>query len=446
VATPTPSPAPGTSLPQPDTATTPHAVTTPEAANTPKAASAPDATPPPAGPPAGRGSDSSTRTNGQAADSSAPSRAGRGLAAAARLAAPALLAYAGMRLLGVAVLWWWAQSLGVGVLELLGERADATWYTALAQDGYDEQIPVKDGKPAPSNLAFFPLYPGLIRLVGGVLPVSLPNAGLLISWLAGLAAAWGIFAVGHRLYGRRVGTLLAVAWAVLPHAVVQSLAYTETLFTALAAWSLYAVLTRRWLTAAGLCVLAGLTRPTALALIAAITVAAALALWRRQDGWRPLAAAAIAPLGWLGYVAWVGQRLGRVDGWFQVQEFWNSSFDGGRYTLRTAADVLTQRNISIVLYVVTAVLAVGVMLLLISHRQPWPILVYSASFLVITLGGAGYYHAKARFLVPAFTLLLPVATALARLRTRTLAAVLTLAGLASAWFGGYLMLVWHASP
>lgn len=67
---------------------------------------------------------------------------------------------------------------------------------------------------------------------------------------------------------------------VYPTAFVQSMAYTETLFTALAAWALYAVLRGRWIVAGALCVLAGLTRPTAAALIAALAITAAVTLVR----------------------------------------------------------------------------------------------------------------------------------------------------------------------
>ena len=47
-------------------------------------------------------------------------------------------------------------------------------------------------------------------------------------------------------------------------------------------------------------------------------------------------------------------------------------------------------------------------------RQPWQLLMFSALMLVMSLGGENYYNAKARFLLPAFALLLPIAVALAR--------------------------------
>jgi Gpi18-like mannosyltransferase len=114
--------------------------------------------------------------------------------------------------------------------------------------------------------------------------------------------------------------LLAALWAVVPHALVQSMGYTETLFTAIAAWSLFALLRRHWLAAGLLCALAGLTRPTGVALVVATALAALVAVVRRRDGWRPWLAGALAPVGSLGYLVWVGHRLGRADGYLHVQK------------------------------------------------------------------------------------------------------------------------------
>jgi len=371
--------------------------------------------------------------------------------ASARLAAPAIAGYALVRLLGLVVLWLWSRADGENMWRLLGQRFDAAWYVGLAEHGYDHTIPVgPDGNLMTTNLAFFPVYPGLMRLISTVLPVSIPTAGLIITWIASPIAAWGIFMVGNHLYGRQAGTALAILWGALPHGLVQSMGYTEVLFTAIAAWSLYALLNRNWLTAAGLCVVAGLTRPNAVALIAAIGVGALIAILRRQDGWRPWAAAAIAPLGWLGFVGWVGLRLGRADGWLHVQgEAWGSSFDGGQYTLRTARALLTTETETwLVPYVVTGILAIVAVLVVLSilDRQPLPLLVYSMLLIVTTAGGTGYYHTNPRHMMPAFTLLLPLALAAGKMRVRNLVAIGVLLAAFSAWFGGYLALVWPYSP
>lgn len=364
------------------------------------------------------------------------------LVAAARSAWPALVGYALVRLVGLIVLSAWAKAKGRDIDLLLGNKFDAGWYMVIAQNGYDHAERLK------SNMAFFPLFPGLVSAVATVTPMNQRVAGLVISAVAALAAAWGMYALGAHLYGRRAGVLLAVLWGVLPHAVVQTMAYTEALFTAFAVWSLYALLRGRWLTAGMLCLLAGLTRPTASALIPVVGLAALIAIVKRRDGWRPWAAMFLAPLGWVGYVAWVADRTGRLDGWFHIQGAgWGSSWDGGRDTVRSAREILTNAA-PLELYVVTLVLLVAVVLLVLGalDRQPWQLLLFSGLLLATTVGATGYYHAKARFLLPAFALLLPVARALARTTIPKLVVILGCLTLISAYFGGYLLLIWKNSP
>ncbi|MFU8873785.1 hypothetical protein [Micromonospora sp. SL4-19] len=378
---------------------------------------------------------------GPAASPSPAARSAARVRAALRYAWPALAAWTAVRLLGLLTVWLWARHNGRSPVSAL-TRADGTWYLGIARDGYDaaEQLH--------SNMAFFPLYPGLTAAVEAVTPLDLKHSALLVSWLGGFAAAWGLFAIGAHLYDRRVGVVLAALWGVLPHSVVQLMSYSEGPFTALAVWSLYALLRGRWLTAGTLCLLAGLTRPTGSSLIGVVCLAALIAVVRRRDGWRPWAAMLLAPAGWIGYLAWVGWRTGRPDGWFRIQgEGWGSSFDLGVNTLQRAQQVLTRPS-ELEFYVVSLVAVLAIMLFVLSvlDRQPWQLLLYSGLLLVTTLGAAGFYHSKARFLLPAFPLLLPAAVALARAGRARAITVLTALALISAYFGGYLLLVWRFSP
>jgi hypothetical protein len=370
-----------------------------------------------------------------------PAGVGHRLRDAARRALPALAGYLLVRLVGLVTLALWAHDRGKGLVDLL-TKADGVWYLGIAQHGYDGY------ERAQSNMAFFPLYPGLIRALDPLTPFGTRGTALLVAWVAALAAAWGLFAVGDHLYDRRVGVTLAVLWGVLPHSVVQTMSYSEGIFTAFAAWSLYAVLRRRWLTAGVLCLLAGLTRPTGSALLAVVCLAALVAVVRRRDGWRPWAALLLAPAGWLGYLAWVGWRTGRPDGWFHIQDAgWGTTFDLGVDTVQVAQKVLGKAS-ALTLYVVTLVVLVALTLFVLSllDRQPWQLLLYSGLLLVTTLGAAGYYHAKARFLLPAFPLLLPVAVALARTRPAKAVTVLTALTAISAYLGGHLLIIWTYSP
>src|SRR4029079_17694467 len=57
--------------------------------------------------------------------------------------APALLAYAGVRLVGLLVLWIYADVAGADFWQLLNERFDAAWYRTIADRGYDTALPVE---------------------------------------------------------------------------------------------------------------------------------------------------------------------------------------------------------------------------------------------------------------------------------------------------------------
>jgi hypothetical protein len=376
-------------------------------------------------------------------------RLGGRLVTSVRFAGPALLVYAAVRIIGVITLWIFARHAGVPVFDVLGKHFDSVWYTNIAQHGYDYVLHHNsNGTLAPTDLAFFPLYPALIAATTAITPLSAPMAGVLLAWLGGLVAAWGIFAVGSHLHDRRTGVLLVALWGVLPHAVVESMAYTETIFTAFAAWALLAVLRRQWLTASGLTVLAGLVRPTATPLIGAVCIAALIAGIRRRDGWRPWVAIVVAPLGYLGYLAWVAVKLGRLDGYLYIQKHaWNLSFDGGGDTARTFRDVLTRgQSLSYYSSALVIVVAIALLVLSVLDRQPPALLVYSFVMIVMTVGVEHYFWAKGRYLIPAFPLLLPIAAGLARSKPRAAVVVLVLLALISAWYGTYQSLIWPHSP
>ncbi|MFF7179476.1 hypothetical protein [Streptomyces sp. NPDC008121] len=340
---------------------------------------------------------------------------------------PALGGYAATRLLGLAVLAIAAAVTGKDGLHRLNGRWDSVWYVRIAEQGYGYQVTLPDGS-VHADLAFFPLFPLLERALSTVLPVDAATVGLLVSWAASLAAAWGIYAVGTHVAGRPAGTALAVLWGVYPTAFVQSMAYTETLFTALAAWSVLAVLRGRWILAGALCVLAGLTRPTAAALVAAIGITALVTVVRdRRLHARVAAGALLAPLGWLAYVVYVGVREGSATAYFDVQAAWGNSIDGGVALARFIWGLppLAALGLCAALGLLAWLVA-----LCVRQGQPLPLLVYTIAVVVISLVGAAYFGSRPRLMMPAFGLLLPAAVALVRLRVRN--RILVLAGLASA--------------
>ncbi|MER5599204.1 mannosyltransferase family protein [Streptomyces sp. NPDC002265] len=375
-------------------------------------------------------------------------------AAALRRAAPALLGYAAVRALGLLALALFAQARGKSAYTLLTGRWDSLWYTRVAELGYGYEVRLPNGD-VHSNLAFFPLLPWLERLLHALTPLSYAGAGLAVSLLASLAAAWGIFAVADLVYGRRAGVCAVLLWAVLPVGIVQSMAYSESLFTALAAWSLYAVLSGRWLTAGLLAALAGLTRPVGLAVVAAVWTAAVASFGRTGSEPHPGGAHAeerapsrtrralamlIAPLGAAGYVLWVGRHTGRGPlGYLDVQAGWRNGFDGGYAFARFVADKFT--SFPSALAGAGLVIGVGLVIWLyvvgVRQRQPLPLLVYTGVVTALALCASSYFGSKPRLLLPAFPLLLPLALALARLRISRSALVTGGVAVLSAVYGAF---------
>ncbi|MGW8355368.1 hypothetical protein [Streptomyces wedmorensis] len=361
-----------------------------------------------------------------------------GLRARARTPlAAALAGYVATRLIGLGVLAIVAAATGKDGLHRLKGRWDSVWYVRIAEHGYGYEVTLPNGD-VHSDLAFFPLFPALERGLSAVLPVDAATAGLVVAWSAGLAAAWGIHRCGAFVGGERVGVLLAVLWGVYPTAFVQSMAYTETLFTALAAWSLYAVLRGRWIVAGVLCAAAGLTRPTAAALIAAVGIAAVVTVVReRRVSPRMVAGVLVAPLGWLAYIAYVGVREKSPTAYFDVQAAWGNSIDGGVALARFIAGLPWAAALGLC----AALALLGwLVVLCVRQGQPLPLLVYTIGVVFVSLVGAAYFGSRPRLMMPAFGLLLPPAVALGRVRSRTAVPVVAGLALASAVYGAFTLL------
>lgn len=355
------------------------------------------------------------------------------------------------------------RATGLLVLKLMADTAhvdpverlsiwDGGWYLRIAESGYAGVLDLSTEHTG--SLAFYPLYPMLIRAVHAGTGLDAVTAGVLLSELAAAIAAVGMYVLSCRLWTPRVGVALVLLWSAQPLSIVLSMLYTEALFTALAVWALVFLHRRSWLTAGVLALLAGLSRTSGLGVGVAVA-AYALWLWLRgqQRSGRQLIAAVLAlagtPLWWL----WVGQHVGRFDAWFLIQDkIWGSRWDWGYAVTDLGRKLFTQEvryssDAAFVITVTYVLLILAVLLLAeaAARRLWWPLLVYAVALLALTLGSDGLVNAKPRFLVPIFPLLVPLAMALAEAHRRTQVAVGVLVTVASAWFGAFLLVVWQYS-
>jgi Gpi18-like mannosyltransferase len=368
------------------------------------------------------------------------------------------LIYAGIRLVGLAIT---AFALRQGKfrkrnwsLARWAGSADGGHYRTIAVHGYG---PGGAELAHASSFAWFPGYPAAIDSLAWLPGVTVVAAGLIVTAIAGLAAAWGITTLGVKITADpRISLLMVALWALAPGSMVLSMVYAEALFCALAVWALVALLDRRWLTAAVLTLLAGTVRSTAVALIAALAIAALVTLFRavreRQpvaSWWRPLAALALAPLGLIGYLAYVAVATHRLDGWFWVEnQRWHMSFDWGVSTLRLVKSVfLDGPSVAQLLIVLAIIAAAGLALWSLTERLPGYLHVYTIVVVFVALTtSANWVSSKPRFLLPAFLLALPAARLLAPVRTWVLVPLFGVLIVVSTWFGLYLLVTVGWAP
>ena len=200
---------------------------------------------------------------------------------------------------------------------------DGEHYVALAASGYLQ--PPNNASPA-----FFPLYPLLMRssaeLFGG--PASLPSLsvwGVLISLLALPFALYFVYRIAEEGWGTRVaqGTVLALAF--FPTSFFLNAVYTESLFLALSAGSLWAARVRKdLLLACALAAFATATRNVGVFLIVPLAYEWLKGGAGRDYGpWRGAACLALAFSGLLGYSAYLWLRFGDPFLFYTQQGRWN---------------------------------------------------------------------------------------------------------------------------
>lgn len=367
------------------------------------------------------------------------------------LLAPALI-FLGIREFGLLVLTWMAAVTDRSVTEAL-RSWDGQWFLAIAEGGYvgvpASLVDAFGHRSAETPLAFFPGYPMAVRWVAGLDGsggIGLVTAAFTVTIASGVVCSYALARLGRHIRGgsQRTGLILVTLFAASPMSIVLSMAYSEAMFCALAAWSLVGVLERRWVLAGTCCALAGLVRSTGAALVLAVVLAVLVAIIKRRDGWRPWVGGVIAPVGLVGYLAWVGVQTGEWHGWFTLQERgWGTGFDGGAATVTFSLEALADARS--VLEVTTVGLIVAALVLLVIgfvRRVEWPLMVFATGVLAMDLLANGLMNSKVRLMIPAFALLVPIALTLAKRRPST--AVLTLCALvlASSWFGAYSITSW----
>lgn len=294
-------------------------------------------------------------------------------------------------------------------------RWDAGWYARIAADGYTN-APLPGSRQ--TDVAFFPLYPILMRGVAAALG-DVYVAGILIANAAYVVAGLLL----HRLVAARLddetGTRAVLLLAAQPYGWAFSAVYAESLL--LCGWCAAMLLATRghWVWAGIAAAAATATKPSGVAIVPALLLLA----WA-QSGWncrrtlRPAGAALIGLAGIGAYAAFLWVRFGSPWVYFDAQRGWaeQHSLAALRALVTSVSDAgfgaVASGNIPILplAQLVWGLITVAA-LLLAWRRLPgaWSLLAWLALALA-----AMRWESYGRLMAPAF----PVVVALASLRWR----------------------------
>ena len=128
-------------------------------------------------------------------------------------------------------------------------RFDTGYFEGIAWSGYE---PLAGGR---SNIAYFPVYPMLMRLVGrlfGRHHAIFFMAGIGVSWACFILAMVALYYLARLDLPRRRAERAVLLTAVFPFAFFFGVAYSESTFLLFTVLAFYLFRTRRWVLA-GLC-------------------------------------------------------------------------------------------------------------------------------------------------------------------------------------------------
>jgi hypothetical protein len=312
-------------------------------------------------------------------------------------------------------------------LALLGGW-DTTWYLDVARFGYERDF----GQVGEvfTNLAFFPLLPGLMALLLelGINPFV---GALVVSNLAFLGALAALHAVTAARFGETAASRATWTLAFFPPAVYCSLAYTEGIALACAVAAALAAIRGRYALAGLAAAGAALTRPTGI--LVALLVGL-LALREPAPGGLRRAALAVLPsvAALVAFLAWVAAARGSALLPFEAQRAWDRGQLGiglvtaapdeisaawghltsGEFTARWTAAIRELAFLALYAWLLVRLWrAEG------GLRSPW--VAYSAAVLIVPLS-SGTITSMARFGLLAFPLMWPLADWLGADRNRAL--------------------------
>jgi Mannosyltransferase (PIG-V) len=200
---------------------------------------------------------------------------------------------------------------------------DSGWYFDIASRGY------YFNPSGQSSIAFFPLYPMLMRAVAwpfGGTDRAIWMAGIVISWTAFALAMVALHRLTERIFGsREIARRTVLYLAVFPFSLFFTRVYAESIFLLTSVLAVSRAHDGRWWRAGFWGALATLARPNGILIALPLALMAVGDRPRVTDLAKRFAALLIVPLALGGYCAYVYTLSGDPLAWLSAQAQWGYS-------------------------------------------------------------------------------------------------------------------------
>jgi Mannosyltransferase (PIG-V) len=323
---------------------------------------------------------------------------------------PGAVIYVAVRLLTIAFIAIDNLSTHRGLVHHLS-RWDGKWFLLAANHGWPSRLPMVDGHVAANPIAFFPIFPLMMRALSDVTGLSRAVSGLWLSGVTGLVAVIAVGALTRVYADDDAARRCAILFALSPGSFVFSMIYNEGLVITLTVVGLWALMRGRWWVAAVAGAVATATSPTALVFVVVAAWSAGRAILRRRE-WRAL----IAPVGSLvGFAAWMGYlwaHTGTLRAWQLTERGGWHSYPSLMYPvhvlLKFVTNPLSPTMTGQILVAGTVVSVAGLVIVFREH-PPSELVVYATAAVVLYAASAPV-GLRPRLVMLAFPITMAAAT------------------------------------
>jgi hypothetical protein len=225
----------------------------------------------------------------------------------------------------------WPATPGFDLLFSRLTKWDAVHYISIAVGSYGQSHPGLD--PIEARPAFFPLYPGIVRVFSGF--AASRGLALIVAYVVSLACFFGALTLLHRLTTIEVGERLArptlMLLAFFPAALFYGIPYSESLFLLLAVSAFLAARTGHWALAGIVLALASASRFPGLLLVVPVAIIYLYGprsdatpefddgLWPRYRLRWNMAWLLLAPVGLIAFSVYLHFAVGNALAWNDAQ-------------------------------------------------------------------------------------------------------------------------------